>query len=303
MEVGVEDRSRGLLLVLFAAVCLSTVPSVVRFGLQRGADPLQLLAPRMVLGAGLLWLWVGVTRPHRLRIDRRGLRDCAVAGVLNTVNLVLFYLGLRRVGASVAILIFSVYPALLLLLLHLRGESVNRRDVLRLALALSGIALVADLGGTVDALGVALILGCAALYAVYMLIIHERLVVYPASTTALWIVTFLAVGVVAMRPLATPTQALDLAGWGVVLWSGVVGTAVARVATVQGIRMLGGAQTALLLPVETVLSVSWAALFLGERMNGRQVAGALLVLASVLLATVFRRRPPVRATEVQGVAP
>jgi drug/metabolite transporter (DMT)-like permease len=75
------------------------------------------------------------------------------------------------------------------------------------------------------------------------------------------------------------------------------------VATVAGIRKLGGGQTALLLPVETMLSVCWAALFLGERISSRQSAGAILVLSSVLLATVFRRRPPVRSTEVQGVAP
>jgi drug/metabolite transporter (DMT)-like permease len=293
----VENRTRGLLLVLFASLCLSTLPSVVRFGLQHGAAPLQLLAPRMVLGATLLWLWLGMTRPHRLRIDRRGLWTCAVAGGLNAVNLLFFYLGLRRVGASVAILVFSTYPALLLLLLHLRGEAVNRRDLLRLALALVGIALVADPGGTVDPVGVAYIVACAALYAVYMLIIHERLVLYAASTSALWIVTWLALGALLMRPLAAPAPPLDAVGWGVVLWSGVVGTAVARVATVEGIRLLGGGQTALLLPVETVMTLLWAALLLGERIDAQQMLGATLVLASVLLATVFRRRPLVQPAE------
>ncbi len=295
-----EDRSRGFILVLFAALCLSTVPTVLRVGLQTGAAPLQLLAPRMILGAGLLWLWVGATRPGGIRIDRRGLRYCAIAGGVNAVNLLMFYLGLRRVGASVAILIFSVYPALLLLLLHLRGESANRRDLLRLVLALSGIALVADFGGAVDPVGVALIFGCAVLYAFYMLIIHEHLVEYRASTSALWIVTFLAVGSLLMLPLAAPGPPLDSTGWAVVVWSGFIGTAVARVATIAGVRLVGGAQTALLLPVEVILSVFWAALFLGERINSRQVAGAFLIIASVLLATVFRRLPTQRVGEVDA---
>jgi drug/metabolite transporter (DMT)-like permease len=288
--VDVEDRSRGLLLVLFASLCLSTLPTVVRFGLQHGADPLQLLAPRMILGAALLWLWLGIARPHRMRIDRRGLSTCALAGGINAFALLLFYLGLRRVGASVAILVFSIYPAVLLLLLHLRGESVTRRDVLRIGLALAGITLVADPGGSVDPLGVVFIVGCAVFYAVYMLIVHERLVAYPASTSSLWIITFLALGALLMRPLTAPGVPLDLTGWGVVLWSGIVGTALSRVATVEGIRLLGGAQTALLMPVETVLAVGWAALLLGERVSGRQALGAALVLSSVLLATVFRRR-------------
>jgi len=293
----VEDRTRGFLLVLFASVCLSTVPSVVRLGLQHGAEPLQLLAPRMVLGATLLWLWLAATRPHRLRIDHRGLRTTALAGGLNALSLLCFYLGLRRVGASVAILVFSTYPAMLLLMLHLRGESVNRRDLLRLALALGGVALVADPGGAVDPMGVAYVMGCAALYSVYMLIVHERLVLYPASTSAAWIVTFLAAGSLLMRPLAAPAPSLDATGWGVVLWSGVVGTAITRVSTIEGVRLLGGGQTALLLPVETVMTLTWAALLLGERIDPWQMLGAALVLTSVLLATVFRRRKLVQPTE------
>lgn len=297
MGVEVEDRTRGFLLILFASVCLSTVPTAVRLGLLHGAAPLQLLAPRMVLGAALLWLWVGARRPQRLRIDRRGLRACAVAGVLNAVNLLFFYLGVRRVGASVAILVFSTYPALLLLLLHLRGERVTRRDVLRLALALAGIALVADPGGSVDPLGVLYIVLCAAIYALYMLLVHERLVLYPATTSSVWIVSFLALAALLMRPLAQPAPALDALGWGVVLWSGIIGTAVTRVATVEGIRLIGSGQTALLLPVETTLTLGWAALLLGERIDAHQLMGAGLVLTSVLLATVFRRRPLVVPAE------
>ena len=79
----VDDKRRGFLMVLFASLCLSTVPIVVRFGLESGAAPLRLLAPRMVLGAVLLWVWILATRQHRLRIDRDGLRTNAIAGGIN----------------------------------------------------------------------------------------------------------------------------------------------------------------------------------------------------------------------------
>ena len=287
-----KDRTRGFLLVVLAALCLSTIPTAIKLGLRDGADPLQLLASRMILGAALLWLWVALTRPHRLRIDRRGLLNCALAGAINTVSLFLFYLGLRRLDASVVILIFSIFPAILLLMLHLRGESVTRRDMIRLTLAVAGVALVANVGGAVDLLGVALILGCATIYAGYVVVVHTRLVSYPASTTAVWIVTSFALIVLVARLVAAPAEPLNQAGWGVVIWSAVLGTAVARVANIEGIRLLGGGETALLMPVETVLSVTWAALFLGDRISLTQASGAALVLASVLLATAFRRRKP-----------
>jgi len=287
-----EDRTRGFLLVVLAALCLSTIPTVIKLGLRDGADPLQLLAPRMILGATLLWVWVGITRPHRLRIDRRGLRDCALAGAINSASLALFYLGLRRLDAAVAILIFSIFPAILLLMLHLRGESVTRRDMVRLTLGVAGVALVANAGGAVDLLGIALMLGCATMYSWYVVVVHTRLVSYPASTTAVWIVTSFALIVLVARLIAAPAASLTPVGWGVVIWSAVLGTTVARVATIQGIRLLGGGETALLMPVETVLSVTWAAFFLGDRINLTQAGGAALVLASVLLATAFRRWKP-----------
>jgi drug/metabolite transporter (DMT)-like permease len=235
------------------------------------------------------------TRPHRIRIDRRGLFNSVLAGLFNTLALLCFYLGLRRIDASVAILVFTIYPAILLTMLHLRGESVTRRDVLRLVLALSGVVLVADPGGSADILGVVLVLGTAFMYASYIFVLHTRLVSYPTSSTTLWIITTLGVATPLLLPLFPSERSLDLDGWGVVVWSAVIGTVIARLAIIEGIRLVGGGQTALLLPVETVASIAMAALFLGERISLMQTAGAVLVLTSVMLATVFRRQPLIEA--------
>ncbi len=293
-----STQTRGLLFVLLASVGLSTVPTAVKIGLDEGVSPLQLLTPRMLLGCALLWAYVGLTRPHRIRIDRRGRWSCAVAGVLNTISLTLFYLALTRLDAGVAIVIFSVYPAMLLALLAVRGEPIARLDWLRLALAVGGVALVVDVRSGLDPLGVLLILGCAGVYTLYVFVVHTRLVAYPSSSTAVWIVTFFTLGVVLLFGLDAPAVSLSPTAWGVVLWSGVIGTAASRVAMLEGIKLLGGGQTALLMPAETVLSVAWAAMLLGERMTPIQVVGSLFVLTSIVLAPARRlpeisgRRPP-----------
>lgn len=282
-------QARGTLLVLLSAVLLSTLPTVVKFGLAE-ADPLQLLAPRLVLGAAVLWGWLGLTRPERLRIDPQGRWDCALAGALNALSLAFFYLGLERNGASVAILLFTCYPALLLLWLRLRGETVTRLDMIRLALALAGVWLVASPGGGADPLGVLFGLVAAALYSVYILVVHTRLVSYPGSTQAVWVVSFLAATALVLRLGTASAEPLSWTGWAVVAWSGIFGTAIGRVLMMSGIRLLGGGQTALLMPAETVMTVAWAAIFLGERLNATQMLGAALVLGSVGLATAGARR-------------
>ena len=278
-----SDATRGFLLIVLASVCLATLPTAVKLGLDV-ADPVQLLAPRMALGAALIALWIGLTRPQRFRIDHNGLRACVLAGVLNVVSLLLFYEALRRVDAAIAMLVFSVYPAILLLMLHLRGERVTRLDAVRLALALAGVALITQPGGGADALGVALAVGCAGVYALYMLLIQTRLTALPASTSTVWIVTTMAVVLLVLRLFVRPAVPLDAYGWMVVVWSAVLGTGVARMATVAAVRLIGSGQTALLLPVETVLSVGVAMLVLGERLSLPQATGAALVLTSVGLA-------------------
>ena len=282
-----SDRTRGFLLVLLASVLLSTLATAVKLGLG-SAGAAQLLAPRMVLAMVLLWAWIGITRPQRLRIDRRGLLSCAVGGALNTISMWLFYLSLTRIDASVEMLIFSVYPALLLFMLHLSGEKVSQLDLVRLTLAIVGIALVANPTGDVDLVGVALALACAGTYAAYMLLIHARLLPYAASTTTVWMTTFMAIGSLLLRLGYRPAQPLDTAGWAVVLWSAVVGTVIARMMIIAGIRLVGGGQTALLLPVQTILSIVWSMLLLGERLSGLQTIGAALVVASVALAAQRR---------------
>ncbi len=87
----------------------------------------------------------------------------------------------------------------------------------------------------------------------------------------------------------TPSAPLDANGWAVVLWSAVLGTFLARMLNLTGIRLLGGGQMALLAPFETVLTVTWAALLLGEALSALQLLGGSLVLVSVGLAILRGR--------------
>ena len=101
-----DPQRRGLLLVLFTSVCLSTVPTAIKLGLG-DAEPTQLLAPRMIIGAALLWLYLAIRRPERLRIERAGKWTSALAGGLNAISLLLFYMALGRIGVGLVMLLFS----------------------------------------------------------------------------------------------------------------------------------------------------------------------------------------------------
>ena len=140
-----KDHAVGLGLVLLAIISLSIAPTLIKIGLAAEVGPITLLALRFLVGRAL----PDPDRRRALAMDRRGLLGCAAVALANTISLLSFYLAAERIDASVAIMIFSLYPLVALLLLATRGESITGRTVARLALAGAGVYLLIGLGGRV----------------------------------------------------------------------------------------------------------------------------------------------------------
>lgn len=282
---GDRYRAGGLLLVLLATACFSVAPTLIKLGLVAEADPVTLIAVRLVAASAALWITFSIVWPRALRIDRRGLAYCALVAVADSFGMVCFYLALTRIEASVANMIFSLYPLAALLLLAVRRERVGRRSWVRLGLGLSGVYLLIGLGSRVDMPGALLVLGSAIAYAFQLTLTQWYLSGYPSETVALYVITLMALILTAVRLLQLrPWHPLSPVGWGVVLVTALVPTFAARLALFAGIRRVGSGQTALFGPLEMLLSVLWASLFLGERLSPGQWSGGLLILASVVLS-------------------
>jgi drug/metabolite transporter (DMT)-like permease len=75
----------------------------------------------------------------------------------------------------------------------------------------------------------------------------------------------------------------------------VVSTFLSRMLMVAAISRIGSGQMALLTPVETLLTITWSMLFLGERLAPLQLVGGALILVSALLAIQRLGRARVRS--------
>ncbi len=279
-----ETRLDGLLLVLLAVFCLSLVPLLVKFGLAAAADPLALLALRMVVAALTLWGFFAAFQPAMLRINQRGLLRCVVVAASNATGLLCYYAALTRIDISVAHVTFSLYPAIALILLAMRGEPLTRLSLARLILALLGVYLLVGPGGHVDFIGILLVIGTATFYALHMNLVQWYLGDYRSQTVAVYVVSSMAVMLSAVYSFRLGQwQSFSATGWLVIFVTGVVSTAVARLAMFAGIQRIGSGQTALLGSVETLLVVLWGIMFLGERLTLVQWLGGILIIASAVL--------------------
>ena len=91
-----------------------------------------------------------------------GLLGCVVVGVVNGIGSLFYYSGLGLLDASLAQLLNGMYLVFAVLLSHLGGEKIDRRVMIRVALAVGALMMLTGFGSEpINWLGVGLMLGNA----------------------------------------------------------------------------------------------------------------------------------------------
>ncbi|MGB0384869.1 MAG: DMT family transporter [Ardenticatenaceae bacterium] len=298
-------RSKGFIYLLLYSFILSSASIAAKIGLQQSVSPVELLGVRFVLAVALLWAYFLCFRRDAVRIDRAGLRGCMLVGFLNCCALYSYFLALSYLDASLVLVVHTtaLIPAVMLLLM-IRGQFPSRLNLIRFVIALIGIYLFVELVGELKWVGVVLAILAAFFFAVYMMIIQLRLADYNSLTITLYVNTFMMIlFTIAYFANGYHWPQFDAVTWGVVLWLGIVATALGRIFFFAGIQLAGSQQAALLSPLDILLTVFWAVLLLGESLTLQQWVGTFFVMASVALAAKAKsdrvRPKATKAPEVQ----
>lgn len=301
----------GLLLCLASAAGFGSMPVLAKVVYQAGGSVTTMLAVRFVLAAAALWLIAAVV--HAPPLPRRTtLVALGLGAVGYTLESGLFFAGLQHMDASLASLIFYVYPALVTVLAVLLGrEQPTQRRVVALTLACSGAVLVllgGGSGGSIALAGVLLLLASAACYAGYILIADGVAHGDPLRISAL-----IATGAAVTFSIGTllsggPDFPATAGGWLAIGGITLFGTILAIGLFLVGLRRVGPASASIASTFEPVVTVALAVAFLGDRLAAGQLAGGALVLAAVILlqlpagrvllrgpAALAARRPTARA--------
>lgn len=281
-----QDQAQGVFAALLSAGTLGLAPIFGKQAMLAGAPPLAVVTLRTVFAMVSLWaLFLLLGRRH-VYIYPVGLLGCLAAGIVNGLGSLMYYTGLGRLDASLAQLLYALYPVFLTLFSRLDGQRISTFTALRMLLALAAVYLLTRHGQTApDRLGAALMLGAGMLYAFHLVISQRVLYDVPAPTVALYNLTGMAIAVSIGYSLAgAPASPPSAAAWQAVLLLTLV-TLVSRVSLFTGVKRLGGVQTALIGLSELLVTVVAALLWLGETLSESQWLGAGLLAASVLLVT------------------
>jgi drug/metabolite transporter (DMT)-like permease len=291
--------SSGVYAALSSAFFLGLAPVFGRQAILFGFSPLIVVAMRTSMAAILLLAIIAIFRRQYLYIFSVGLAGCALAGLLNGLGSILYYMALGRLSASVGQLLYSLYPLFVAIWLSLDGQPPTKMTIVRMGIAIPAVILLTKgAGGNIDIIGVLLMLGAAVLYAVHLPINQRVLYEAPAPTVTLYTLIAMSVVVVpAYFLFDRQLPAMEISWWPIVGLTLV--TFLSRLALFMGVKHIGGMQTALLGLGELLVTISLSHLWLHESLSWAQWIGASALALSLFLVK-FDSTPPDRKRSVGG---
>jgi drug/metabolite transporter (DMT)-like permease len=274
----------GVAITLFSAIIAAWAPIFGKIAYRTGVDPYTVVALRTTLAVALLWVIYLARWRASIRIYWRDLLGCVGMGMVNGVGSLFYYTGLQRLDASLASLLYALYPIWVFIFLSSSGHAISRMAVGRLGLGLVGLYLITGAGSTrLDSLGVMLMLASGAAYGWHLVLGQWVLADVDSRTVTLYVLTTMAVIVDLARLVGGGSFVpLSTAGWEAILSLGAV-MAFSRLTMFAGLKRLGGVQTALLSITELLTTLLVAFVVLGERLSVAQWVGAAILIASVVL--------------------
>ncbi len=317
--------------MLTAAVGFGLASVLARPVYDTGMGWLGLVSWRFLIGAGLAWIWVATSAHRRTavrRLNRRQVAATIALGALFTGNAGTYYAALESVPVALAGVLVYTYPVIVAVLsIRFATRLPGRRPWAALALALVGVVLALggiDLTTAPPIDGIVLVMLSSVIYSIWIIASarlsgerHDRLgheaggpagwTGDAAATTAIMITSSAVVFSVGSVVTGGSVNPMDVpeAAWPAIVAIGFLASFLAIQAFYAGARRIGAAQAALLSTVEPLTIVALAWIVLAQRLEPIQLAGAVLIMISVVVAqtTPRPRGAPEPAMPLDAEAP
>jgi drug/metabolite transporter (DMT)-like permease len=286
-----KASTQGIIAALGSAAFLGLAPVFGKLAINYGFSPLAVAALRTAMAAGLIFAVMLVFYRPYLYIYPVGLIGCLLAGVINGLGSILYYMALERLDASVGQTLYLIYPFFVALWLILDHQPPSRLTIFRMCVAgVSMLFLTTLPDHSADPVGVVMMLGSAALYALHLPINQRVLYEVPAPTVTLYTLAAMAIVVVPAYAIFDRQWIAPSLAWGPIIGL-TVATLFSRLALFFGVKHIGGMQTALLGLGELLITITFSYIFLKENLAWTQWIGAAGLGLSLLLVRFEKQQP------------
>lgn len=218
-----------------------------------------------------------------------------VIGILNGAGFILQFVGISyTTAARTALIVNSNLPFTALLSWRLLHEPIGLSSLAALPLALLGVFLLTT-GGDFStlaggqAIGDLLVLMSGLVWSVFLVLNKQMVSEKDSSITqmAAWmsLVTAISTAPAALIFGKVSSAVLPWEAWGAIIYTAVVCTVIPYFLFTKAQRSVGATLSSLVLLIEVVVAIVSSGLILGEQLAIGSGLGAVLVCASIILAS------------------
>ncbi len=294
MSATQNGRLAGINAALISAFFLGLAPVFGKAAM--GGDhfsPFAVVALRTGAAALLLFLIMVLFKRKFLYIYGTGLLGCVIAGSINGIGSLFYYVGLSKLNASIAQMLYALYPFFVAIWLILDRQPLSRLTIIRIAIAfVSAIMLTQSGAGNIDPIGVMCMIIAAGFYAAHIPINQRVLYDVPPPTVTLY--TLISMSAIVISAYFIFDRSIPTAA-GVAPWLPVFGltvvTFLSRLMLFLGIKHIGGMQTAILGLGELIVAILFSHLLLNEMLTRPQWIGVACLGISLLMVLLEKPVP------------
>jgi drug/metabolite transporter (DMT)-like permease len=297
----VNDRQKGALLITISAGAFAFFPTITR-SLYATAEAVgaalrptdiafwRFFIAALVLGALVLLRLGSAAKTPSLPPAR-----LAVLGGLYAFSAVSAFFGLQYINASLYVILFYTYPAMLALIYSVLGIPLSKWQWLALALVLIGLVLTIPdfsfFNESGNILGVVVALANALSVAFYYFFASRWMrAVHDGMHHTAWTLLFTLLFISALLPFNGLTVPSDFTLMLLLAALATGCTVVPILAINLGLRYINAAQASIISSTEPVMAMLIAVMFLGEWVAPIQWLGAAFIIGAVLVLELSPRK-------------
>ena len=258
---------------------------------------------RQFAGFSILFIIFLFKDPSVLRIDRKGLKSAMIIGVVSQGIFNLAYFGsIKLVGTFTAVVLLYFSPVIMFLLgTFMYREKSSRKKVFSVLLCLTG-CVYGVTGGDFSTLqsntvGILLGLTAALTYSLMPALSKKTTTMYNPFTIIIYSFMF---GAIMLIPFAKPVASImavqDKAVFLIIPVFGFISSSIPYCLYIPSLHNVQVSKLGVIASIELVVSIAIAVLFLKEPLSAGKVAGAAIIMASILIMNTnielprFRRK-------------
>lgn len=279
-------HSKGILYTVLSAVLFGITPLITTAVYGYGANSMTVVFYRSLFVIPMLAV-IMKTKNISFSIPARDLRNTGIIAVFGSgLTTILLFTSYAYIDVGCATTLHFLYPVFVsLLCFAVYHETLGKRKLIALSLALLGALCFFHLNSSNSTLGLLLAASSALTYAFYMVQLEKtRLSHQNAYKVSFYLAIFILLETLVYHMLFSSIQfLLPWSAYGLILLLALVSSFLAVVLLQKGIQCLGSSTASLFCLFEPITSVVCGTLFLHEALTPAKIMGCFIIFAALII--------------------